>query len=114
MIVGQAKGPGACGTRAPCVDFLNRNSFTVPAIGTFGNIGKNALTGPNLITWDMGIFKNFPFRERYRIQFRSEFFNIFNRANFSNPSADVSSGSFGTITGARHPRIGQLALKVFF
>ena len=114
VITGPPKGSGACGNRVPCVDFLNRSSFTLPAIGTFGNIGKNSLAGPNLITWDMGIFKNFPFSERYRIQFRAEFFNIFNRANFSNPSGNVSSGSFGTITGAGDPRIGQLALKLFF
>ena len=114
VIVGLAKGAGACGTRAPCVDFLNRNSFALPTIGTFGNIGKNSLTGPNLIGWDMGIFKNFPFRERYKIQFRAEFFNIFNRANFTNPTASLSSGNFGTITSANDPRIGQLALKVFF
>jgi hypothetical protein len=114
VIVGPAKGSGACGTRAPCVDFLYRNSFVLPAIGTFGNIGKNTLTGPNLIGWDMGIFKNFPFGERYKVQFRAEFFNIFNRVNFSNPTGNLSSGSFGTITSAGDPRIGQLALKVFF
>ena len=114
VIVGPANGSGACGTRAPCVDFLNRNSFALPAIGTFGDIGKNSITGPNLIGWDMGMFKNFPFRERYKVQFRAEFFNIFNRANFLNPTANLSSGSFGTITSANDPRIGQLALKVFF
>ena len=112
--VGPAKGPGACGTKAPCVPFLNRNSFTLPAIGTFGNTGKNSIVGPNLIDWDMGIFKSFPFRERFMIQFRAEFFNVFNRVNFVNPSSSVSPGSFGTITSANDLRIGQLALKIFF
>jgi hypothetical protein len=114
VIVGPAKGSGACGTRSPCVDFLNRNSFALPAIGAFGNVGKNALAGPNLIGWDMGIFKNFPFGERYKVQFRAEFFNIFNRVNFSNPTGNLSSGNFGALTSAGDPRIGQLALKVFF
>ena len=90
------------------------NSFALPAIGMFGNIGKNSLTGPNLIGWDMGIFKNFRLRERFKVQFRAEFFNIFNRVNFSNPTSNSSSGNFGTITSAGDPRIGQLALKVFF
>lgn len=114
VVVGAPYGPGACGTRAPCVDYLNRNSFVLPMTGTFGNAGKNSLIGPDLTTWDMGFFKNFPIHERYRIQFRAEFFNIFNRVNFNNPSSNKSSGAFGTITSAGDPRIGQLALKVFF
>jgi hypothetical protein len=66
------------------------------------------------MSWDMGFFKNFPFRERYRIQARAEFFNTFNRANFGNPSSSVSAGAFGSITSAGDPRIGQLALKILF
>jgi hypothetical protein len=62
----------------------------------------------------MGFFKNFPIRERYRIQIRGEFFNILNRANFGNPSSAVNAGAFGSITSAADPRIGQLALKVVF
>jgi len=96
------------------VDFLDRKTFALPAIGTFGNVGKDALEGPGLVAWDMGIFKNFPFRERYRIQFRAEFFNTLNRANFTNPSNSVTAGAFGSITSAADPRIGQLALKVLF
>ena len=114
VITGPAKGPGACGTKAPCVSFLNKNSFSSPATGTYGNTGKNSLFGPNLINWDMGIFKNFPLSERVKLQFRAEFFNTFNRVNLLNPTAAVSSGGFGTITGANDPRIGQLALKLRF
>ena len=55
-----------------------------------------------------------PFRERYKIQFRAEFFNVFNRANFNNPSSSVNAGAFGSITSASDPRIGQLALKIVF
>ncbi|HWB97873.1 MAG TPA: carboxypeptidase regulatory-like domain-containing protein, partial [Bryobacteraceae bacterium] len=114
VILGSPYGPGACGSKAPCVDFLNRNSFVLPAIGTFGNVGKDSLIGPGLVTWDMGFFKNFPLRERFRIQLRGEFFNILNRANFGNPSSAVNAGAFGSITSAADPRIGQLALKVLF
>jgi hypothetical protein len=114
VVSGAPYGPGACGNKAPCVDFLNRKSFALPAIGTFGNVGKDALVGPGSVQWDMGIFKNFPFRERYRIQLRGEFFNVINRANFSNPSNSVTAGAFGSITSSADPRIGQLALKVIF
>ena len=114
VITGAPYGPGACGNRAPCVDFLNRASFVLPAIGTFGNAGKDSLVGPGSITWDMGLFKNFPFREHYRVQLRGEFFNVLNRANFNNPTNSVSAGAFGSISSAADPRIGQLALKLVF
>ncbi len=114
VVVGAPYGPGACGSKAPCVDFLNRNAFALPTVGTFGNVGKDALIGPGLVTWDMGFFKNFPFQERYRIQVRAEFFNTLNRANFGNPSSAVNAGAFGSITSAADPRIGQLALKFLF
>jgi hypothetical protein len=48
------------------------------------------------------------------MQFRAEFFNLFNHANFSNPTTTLSSGSFGSITGAADPRIVQFALKLSF
>lgn len=114
--VGVPYGSGACKNRAPCVDFLNPNSFQLPAIGTFGDVGKGAFYGPGLMTWDMGLFKDIPLRgsERYRLQLRGEFFNIFNRANFSSPNTSISSAGFGSITSAGDPRIGQLALKLFF
>jgi len=114
VVTGDPYGPGACANRAPCVDYLNRKSFVLPAIGTFGNVGKDSVIGPGLVTWDMGIFKNFPFREHGKVQLRAEFFNALNRANFSNPSSSVSAGAFGSISSANDPRIGQLAMKIVF
>jgi hypothetical protein len=111
--VGPAYGSGACKT-APCVDYLIPGSFTNPATGTYGSTGKGMLRGPNLITWDMGIFKGIPISERVKLQFRAEFFNIFNRVNLGNPGTSKASGSFGTILSASDPRIGQLALKLIF
>jgi hypothetical protein len=78
-----------------------------------------------MFTWDTGLFKDFPIsRESIHLQFRAEFFNVLNRANFANPggttanpssaTTSVSSGGFGTITTALDPRIGQLALKLIF
>ena len=63
----------------------------------------------------MGVFKEFPLKaERLRLQFRVEFFNTANRANFSNPNVTQSGGGFGSISAASDPRIGQLALKLLF
>jgi hypothetical protein len=115
--VGAPKGPGACAgvTSGSCVEFLNPSSFTVnTTLGTFGNVGKGAYTGPNFIDWDMGVFKNFNLSERVKLQFRAEFFNTFNRANFLDPTTGVSSAGFGSIKTANDPRIGQLALKLNF
>lgn len=111
---GEVYGSGAC-TGAGCVPFLIPSAFGLPATGTYGNLGKGVLTGPGLLNWDTGIFKEFPLvGERFRLQFRAEFFNTLNRANFNNPNVTQSSGGFGSITSAQDPRIGQLALKVLF
>ena len=125
-------GPGACaGTTAICVDYLNPAAFALPAAGTYGNVGKGALRGPNQITMDAGLFKEISLRERLKFQFRAEFFNLFNRVNFyppgaaldasrnnegipNNQAALVSAANFGSMKAAFDPRIGQLALKLVF
>ena len=63
---------------------------------------------------DCGLFRNFPIRERLKIQFRAESFNLFNHPTFNNPNASVSASTFGTITAAGSPRVMQLALKATF
>lgn len=115
LVSTQVTGPGACKQTAPCVDFLSPTAFALPPPGTFGNVGKNSLRGPDYLNLDFGLFRNFPLRgERYRLQFHAEFFNSLNRVNLNNPNAGVSSAGFGSIRGANDPRIGQLALKFLF
>jgi hypothetical protein len=132
QLSGNVYGSGACGTKVNCVDYLNVAAFGAPAAGTFGNMGKGALRGPNMITYDGGLFKEFHLHgERVRLQFRAEFFNLLNRVNFYNPGGSVSTSSnvqsnsassaavlsnngFGSLTAAFDPRIGQLGLKIVF
>jgi hypothetical protein len=116
VLQGTPKGTGACPTTPGtfCAPFLIPGSFGLNAAGTYGNVGKGAFTGPNYIDWDMGVFKNFNLTEKVKLQFRAEFFNIFNRANFLDPVTSVSSAGFGSIKTANDPRIGQLALKLNF
>jgi hypothetical protein len=83
-------------------------------LGTYGNLAKGTLRGPGFFNTDLGAFKNFSIKEHLQLQFRAEFFNFFNRANFNIPNTTVSGGGFGNILSARDPRIGQLALKVLF
>jgi hypothetical protein len=114
--------PGACAAAGvagkSCVDWLNPAAFVRPTsvpLGTFGNVGKNSFRLPGSFTWDAGLSKNFPFAERWKLQFRAEFFNVLNRTNFGDASNRLSTtNSFGTIQSASEPRIGQLALKLSF
>ena len=62
----------------------------VPApLGFFGNVGKNTLTTPGIATFDWSVFKNFQITETSRLQFRAEFFNLFNRVNFQKPEEQI-------------------------
>ena len=115
VIVGAPYGGNACGSAVPCVNFLNPASFQQPALGSFGNIGKDTLIGPRMITWDTGVFKSIQVHENAQFEFRAEFFNVLNHANFTPANIPrVGSGGFGRITSAADPRIGQLALKLIF
>ncbi len=71
--------------------YLNPAAFTAPAVGTFGTCAPYQFYGPGLQTWDLSLFKDFHFTERFKLQFRTEFFNAFNHPNFGNPNGDISS-----------------------
>jgi hypothetical protein len=65
--------------------FVDPTAFQVPPEGFYGNAGRNILEGPSLNTFDLGIFKNTSVGENLNVQFRAEFFNLFNHANFALP-----------------------------
>lgn len=89
--------------------------FSIPAPGTLGTCGRNTFTGPGFFQIDFGIFKSFQIRETWKLDFRTELFNAFNQANFSNPIVNIQSATFGKITSMRAPnRIVQFALKLYF
>ena len=108
-------GSGACTNNSNfCVNFLNPNAFALPAIGTFGDVQKGSLRGPGYFRWDAGLIRAFPVKGSSLIEFRAEYFNVLNRANFFDPIGQVASGGFGSIKGAHSPRIAQLSMKVIF
>jgi len=72
------------------------------------------LKGPAFQQWDFSAIKNIPIHERMNVQFRAEFFNIFNNVNFQLPNNDINSPNFGQIVAAQPGRIAQLALKFAF
>jgi hypothetical protein len=109
--------------------YLDYSSFSVPGLGTYGNLGRNQIYGPGFEDVDMSLLKNIPiYKERVHAQFRVEMFNVFNRVNLAQPNANYSSGpgSFGTSTstigvsygspgiGSGEPYNTQLALKIIF
>jgi hypothetical protein len=80
--------------------WLNLAAFAVPARGTWGNVERNTLRGPDLLQVDLALQKRFPIGGGRNVQFRWEAFNAFNRQNLANPGTNISSGvSFGRITG---------------
>src|SRR5581483_6479789 len=83
-------------------------------VGTFGNAGRDIFHNPGSIQWDMSVSRLFPFKERYRFEFRGEFFNIMNHANWNGPSSAINSATFGQITGFGGPRLIQLSAKLYF
>ena len=95
----------------PCPVAFVQGSCPVPALGNFG---RNVLIGPGYADWDMGLFKDTNVTERTKVQFRAEFFDIFNRANFSNPDSNMQDSHFGQITTAGAGRTIQLSLKLVF
>jgi hypothetical protein len=89
-------------------------AFTIPPYGQFGNAGRNILDGPGLQTVNVSIIKNTALRERLNVQFRTEFFNALNRANFNLPDNFVGSPTFGRVVSAQDPRRVQFAIKLMF
>jgi hypothetical protein len=103
-------GVSTC-TPAQC---FNTTAFAVPADYTFGSAGRNILRGPGIQNWDFSILKNFNITESRYVQFRSEFFNVFNHANLNNPNPYIDTTQGGHIFSAKDPRIIQFALKLYF
>jgi hypothetical protein len=86
---------------------------TTPA-GVYGSEGRNVVEGPGLAQWDFSAIKSIRVAESKDLEFRAEFFNLFNRTNFRLPNTDISSPTFGQIQQALSPRLVQFALKFSF
>ena len=83
-------------------NFLNPAAFAIPKPGTFGNLPRNALKGPDFFQFDMILAKKFVIGEGTNIEFRTEVFNLLNRANFANPASTLSN-ALGTGTNQLQP-----------
>jgi hypothetical protein len=119
--------PGVSPARPAGADFhkewFNTAAFQPAALGTFGSVRRNNLTGPGYEEVDASVFKNFFPEARVHGQFRAECFNLFNHPNFANPTSAVNSGTYGQITATPTSsgtntqglsRIFQFGAKVIF
>ena len=82
--------------------------------GQFGNLGRNSVYGPGQRNFDVAVSRKFSLTERWKMEFRSDFFNILNHANWNNPVSSVTNGTFGQITTFGAPRLIQMAIKLYF
>ena len=106
----------------PVITHWFDTSFNVPGAAwatprqyTYGNGGRNILRGPSRTNLDFSIFREVPIAERARIQFRGEFFNIFNHPQFDLPNATIGSAAAGVISSTvGSPRDIQLSLRLMF
>lgn len=99
--------------------FLNPSAFVVQPQYTYGNLGFDTAFGPSYVNLDAGLFKNFNLSERYRLQFRSEYFNLLNNHIFNGIGTTVNTPGFGVASGTVSQngvsaRVIQFALKFFW
>jgi len=107
---------------APVSQWFNTKAFTVNAIGTFGNTGRNAMRRPDAINVNASLFRIFTLTERAKLEFRAEAFNVSNHANLDlfttiggyRNYVTISSPTAANITSAADPRLFQFALKLRF
>jgi len=106
-------------------EWFNTQVFSYPAVGAWGNVGFDSLTGPGRDNWDLSLFKNFLLSESRgsRLEFRVETFNTWNHTQFNgtgdtfngfNATTGLPNGNFGQVTTAFDPRVFQLGLKLYF
>jgi hypothetical protein len=82
---------------------LNPDAFALPAAGRFGSLGRGLIRQPRTEIIDFAIAKNWRLRERYGIQFRTEFFNVFNHVNFNSYSNNLNFDNLLTIPNPAVP-----------
>jgi hypothetical protein len=114
QIVDPRKANPGCPTVTGC--YFLPSAFAVNTVpGTFGDANRRFFHGPGFNNTDFGILKRTQIKENYAFDIRFEFFNIFNHAQFINPGGNISNtSSFGIVTNARDPRIGQVSAKFYW
>jgi hypothetical protein len=94
---------------------FNTSCFSIPAPGELGSASRTPVPGPNFVNTDFSVIKHFLIREAMRLDFRAEFFNLLNHAQFGLPAPDIQSPTFDVVNSTvNNPRVMQFALKLLF
>ncbi len=97
------------------IQFINPSCFVAPPLGQLGNASRVPVIGPDFVNTDFSVIKTFPLPREMGLNFRAEFFNLWNHAQFGLPVNDVSSVAFGAVNSTvNNPRLVQFALKLTF
>jgi len=107
---------GNCFPVSDCA-YFDTTAFVAPnpAGTSFGTLGRNIIPGPKQINTDLSILKSIPFTESQKLEFRAEFFNLFNNVNWANPINTLNSANVGAIVATTTgPRVIQFGLKYNF
>ena len=97
------------------VQWLDRTAFASAPEGRRGNSERGQFSGPTYQVWDISLRKQFGITDDVKLQVQADFFNVWNHVNWGNPNTDLSSASFGLITGVTgQPRNIQLGARVIF
>ena len=91
--------------------YFNISLFRQEPLGLLGTANRRFFHGPGINNWDLGILKDLKLTESKSLQFRAEFFSVFNHAQFSNPDGNFIDSAFGFVTSAGGERVGQVAVK---
>ena len=95
--------------------YFDPMSFTDAPLGQIGNTPRTLCCGPGIANVDLGIHKTFQLKEAFKLEFRTELFNVLNHTQFMNPDGNITDGiTFGQVSRARDPRLIQLALRLSF
>ncbi len=100
--------------RGPGHFFFDPSTFAPQALGTIGDARRDICCGPGINNFDFAMLKKTPIGEKVRTEFRAEFFNIWNHAQFKQPDGNITDTTFGQVLTARDPRLIQFALKFLF
>lgn len=108
-------GTGILASGQTINNWFDTADFNAPLAYTFGNSGRNILRGPGLTNLDLGLSRVIPIRERLRVEFRAEAFNLLNTPQFGLPNATLGTSTVGTITTTvNSQRELQFALRLAF
>jgi hypothetical protein len=99
---------------APNNQYFSTAPFSSEVLGVPGDSSPRFFHGPGLNNFDIAVHKLFALRENMRLEYRAEFFNAFNHAQFNTPSGTYNASTFGDVTSAADPRIIQMALRLTF